>query len=718
MKRIFNALSPVRSRSRFRVRGFTSGLFALLALSASCGNLIENPGFDGAAVAPDGWPAPNPGKGIAYMAEGGNRFARIHSAGGTAMLYREIAIPAGTEALRLSWKWRVTGLEKGDKPWFDARIMMEFMDGARRKVGGAPGAPNRGKDTDGWEQGAKDFLVPPEARILKFMPSLLNVTAGTLDIDDISLEPTDPADLRAAAEKRAAEAAAKAKAELAKRRAKCAARLEKTGSLLPGDGAIVLEQTEPGKMLCKYLVAYIPEGTEALRLSWREKITGLVKGEKPWFDARVIAEFLGPDGKKMSGVRHPQPAYSQKDRPEWFERKLEFLVPEGAAAIAVMPSLFQVKAGHYEIENLVLAPTDAEGPRQAAEMRARQEAARYVPPEEPNPAKFPRPLHVEGPKLLDDAGNEVWLQGVSLSGTESVVHDRQAEKSTLVAIEDWGANCIRVPVKDDFWFGKTGYQNDGGKEYRALIDRIVTLAANRGAYVVLDLHRFRAPKPEHAEFWKDAAAHYKNHPAVLFELFNEPHGIGWDVLVNGGWVGEAGQHDESAFLTDAEKKANAGFESVGLKGLLAAARSTGARNPAIVSGVFWTNDLTGWDQGWAMDDPDGDGILYSWHTYNWHPGWARVLPIAEKHPVFVGECGGDEKKMDFIKHSDQEDPNTFCPDLLGFIQEHRLHWTGWCMHTGSTPRLLLDWDYTPTPFWGAYVRRALSGERFPVKRIR
>ena len=74
--------------------------------------------------------------------------------------------------------------------------------------------------------------------------------------------------------------------------------------------------------------------------------------------------------------------------------------------------------------------------------------------------------------------------------------------------------------------------------------------------------------------------------------------------------------------------------------------------------------------------------------------------------------------MDFIPANDQEDPNTFCPDLLGFLQEHRLHWTGWCMHTASTPRLLLDWDYTPTPFWGAYVKRALSGERFPVNRIR
>ncbi len=681
-------------------------------------NLIPNGTFEEGAEAPAAWGAPNPAKGIDFVREEGNRFARIHSDGGTAMLYREFNIPEGTEALRLAWRWRVTGLKKGAQPWFDARIMMEYMDKGRGKVGGAPGAPNRGKDTDGWEAREITFLVPPEARILKFMPSLLNVAAGTVDFDDFVLEPIDPAPLRAAAEKAAAERAAKIASQVARRREKAGKAFADKGTLLPGSPSIRLEQTEPGRLLNQYRIADIPEGAEALTLSWRERVTGLVCGEKPWFDARVICEFLGPDNKKLAGVAHPPAVYSQKDVPDWRDREITFLVPSNAVALAVMPCLFQVKAGTYELEGIVLKPADPAVPRAEAEKRRAQEAARYVPPERPAPAKFPRPLHVDGPKLLDDQGREVWLQGVSLSGTESVANDRQAEKSTVVAIEEWKANCIRLPVKDDFWFGRTAYQNDGGKGYRELVDRIVALAANRGAYVVLDLHRFRAPKQEHADFWKDAAARFKNHPAVLFELFNEPHDIGWKTLVEGGWVGESGKHDESAFLTEAEKKANKGFESVGLKGLLAAVRSTGARNPVIVSGVFWTNDLTGWDQGWAMDDPDGCGIIYSWHTYNWHPGWARVLPVAAKHPVFVGECGGDEKKMDFVKASDQEDPNTFCPDLLGFIQEHRLHWTGWCMHTRSTPRLLLDWDYTPTPFWGAYVRRALSGERFAMKRMR
>ena len=695
----------------------SAAVLAIPAVAFSDG-LIDNPGFESGAEVPDGWGAPNPAKGITYERDpDGNRFARIHSDGGTVMIYREIGIPDGTEALRLAWRWRVSGLKKGSQSWFDARIMMEFMDAGRQKVGGAPGAPNRGKDTDGWESREISFLVPENARTLKFMPSLLQVAAGTLDLDDVVLEPIDPAPLREAAEKRAAEKAARDAAAVERRRTAAERRFAEAGNLVPEharSGKLV--QSEPGKLVNGWVEIDLPPKTEALSLSWRQNVTGLVCGEKPWFDARWLFKFRDGAGKELSGA--PGPSYRQKSTKDWEDRSLVFLVPEGAVQFVLMPCLFQVKAGTMEYSDVRLVPADPAVPRAAEARRKAQEAARYVPPEEPDRSKFPRPVHVEGPRLVDDQGHDVWLQGVCLSGMESVANDRQIEKSTVVAIEDWHANCLRLPVKEDFWFGRTAYQNDGGKSYRELCDRVITLAANRGAYVALDLHRFRAPKAAHVEFWKDAAARYKNHPAVLFDLFNEPHGIDWKTLVEGGWVGEAEKHDESAFLSDAEKKANRGFECVGMKALLAAVRSTGARNPVIVSGLFWTNDLTGWVNGWAIDDPDGDGVLYSWHTYNWHPGWARVIPVAEKYPVFVGECGGDANPMGFIPLKDQEDPNTFCPDFLGFVQKFRLHWTGFSFHTSAAPRLLLDWDYTPTPFWGAYAKRALAGERFEMKRMR
>ena len=39
-------------------------------------------------------------------------------------------------------------------------------------------------------------------------------------------------------------------------------------------------------------------------------------------------------------------------------------------------------------------------------------------------------------------------------------------------------------------------------------------------------------------FWKDVAEIYKDHPAVLFDLYNEPHDVSWDVWLKGGKVTE------------------------------------------------------------------------------------------------------------------------------------------------------------------------------------
>lgn len=140
---------------------------------------------------PAGWPRP---AGVTWEEEGGNHFLRIRSRepGELVMLYREINIPAGTQELELSWRQRVTGLVRGMESWYDARIMMEFMTRDRQKVeqGIRPAARNR--DTDGWEERSVRFAVPPEAGILKFMPSLFRVQAGTFDIDDIVLRPVTP----------------------------------------------------------------------------------------------------------------------------------------------------------------------------------------------------------------------------------------------------------------------------------------------------------------------------------------------------------------------------------------------------------------------------------------------------------------------------------------------------------------------------------------------
>ncbi len=693
---------------------------------------------------PDGWARVNGGS---WQLENGNRFVRLESpsAGSMVMLYQEIAIPAGTEAISLAWRQRVSNLRVGKNAWFDARIMLECLDTDRKKVTPTPPAPSTRTDTDDWVDRSTAFLVPAGAKTLKFMPCLFQVTSGTFDLDDIVITSIDPNPLRAAADEAIARRLASLDAEIKKRQKKAAAQFAAEASLItngdfehddktrgwpdawgrPASGSweeedgnhfLRLSTSKPDVLNMVYRVIDLPAGTQAVELTWRQRVTGLVRGTSPWFDARILLDLLGPDGKKL---KQPSPSYTQKDTDGWVTRKTAFLVPDHAVAVALMPSLFQVKAGTFDLDDLVLRPIAPEPLEALALQREAEAKARHVPPETPQRERWPSPIHVVGNRLHDPNGREVWLQGVNAGGLETLPADIQVLKSIVVAIDNWKANCVRVPMNETFWFGRSSYQQDGGKQYREILDQAITLAANRGSYVVIDLHRFRAPKEEHADFWRDFASRYKDHPAVLFDLFNEPHGISWDVWQHGGFVGTREGTDESGFLKEDDKKRNEGFESIGMQKLVDAVRSTGAKNIVIAGGVFWCNDLSGITKGHTLQDQLGNGIMYSWHTYNWHTDWEeKLLATAALHPIFVGEVGADITKMSFIPEADQEDPFTWVPDMLGFIQKHRLNWTGWCLHPKASPIMISDWNYTPTPFWGTFAKRALAGESFELKRTR
>ena len=124
------------------------------------------------------------------------------------------------------------------------------------------------------------------------------------------------------------------------------------------------------------------------------------------------------------------------------------------------------------------------------------------------------------------------------------------------AINDWHVNVIRLPLAQDRWFGKGPEQKDEGKAYRGLVSQVVEFCAGRDCYVILDLHWSDAgewgkqigqhvmPDQNSVEFWKSCATSYKNHPAVIFDLYNEPHDVTWDIWKNGGQVSEKADRRE------------------------------------------------------------------------------------------------------------------------------------------------------------------------------
>ncbi|HWI57854.1 MAG TPA: cellulase family glycosylhydrolase, partial [Bacillota bacterium] len=207
--------------------------------------------------------------------------------------------------------------------------------------------------------------------------------------------------------------------------------------------------------------------------------------------------------------------------------------------------------------------------------------------------------------------------------------------------------------------------------------------------------------PNSVTFWRDVAKLYANHPAVLFDLYNEPRNVSWAVWRDGGEVTEKADNGDPL-----------AYKTLGMQGLLNTVREAGAKNIVIVGGLDWGYDLSGVLKGFALQDKGGNGIMYGSHIYPWKGDWAnKVGRIAEKYPVFVGEVG-----CEVDVH--QENPYTWAPDMLGYIQQQKLHWTGWCFHPSASPRMLQDWNYTPTPYWGAFARAALAGAKFTPTRTR
>ena len=117
--------------------------------------------------------------------------------------------------------------------------------------------------------------------------------------------------------------------------------------------------------------------------------------------------------------------------------------------------------------------------------------------------------------------------------------------------------------------------------------------------------------------------------------------------------------------------------------------------------------------------------MYSSHIYPWKKDWQiNTLDAAAKYPIFVGEVGCPDSwdGYKFIPENERyETLGAGCPwpeDVIGMFQKYKLNWTGFSFHPHCGPQAISDWNYTPTPNWGVYVKDALAGKQYEVKRMR
>lgn len=307
-------------------------------------------------------------------------------------------------------------------------------------------------------------------------------------------------------------------------------------------------------------------------------------------------------------------------------------------------------------------------------------------------------IGVRGNHLIDREGNPVRLLGVNRPGTEyqcvegGQFFEGPSDRASIEAMKSWKINAVRVPLNESCWLGINEIAPElGGTAYREAIRGYVRSLERAGLYVILEL-QWAAPRDEPAtgiipmpdaehapDFWRSLATEYRDDRAVLFDLYNEPHDVSWECWESG---------------CEASDKWLGAYPVAGMTELVEAVRSTGARQPLMLSGLNWSSDLRGW---LAHRPPDpAHALVASNHTYDFHPCDRRcrdaLARIAKHFPVVTGELGEGDCRHIYI------DPYMRWADRHGVSY---LGW-GWFIAPGLTceegPTLISDYAGTPTRF--------------------
>ncbi len=327
-------------------------------------------------------------------------------------------------------------------------------------------------------------------------------------------------------------------------------------------------------------------------------------------------------------------------------------------------------------------------------------------------------LKVEGTQIVNSKGNPVLLRGVNIASLEwSSDGQGRVLKSVQTAIHDWHANIIRLPLSQDRWFGHGPEQDGNYAPYRSLVAQIVDLCATNNCYIILDLHwsdcgqwgrnigQHSMPDSNSVTFWQSMAPIYANNPAVLFDLYNEPHDTTWVTWLRGGMVTDTPN-------TRWEEETPIRYQAVGMQKLLDTVRGVGAKNLVVAGGLQWAYDFSGILNGYQLTDPGGNGVVYANHCYDNKKesvnAWITKMEWASAQiPVIVTEFGGKSGPSRVIPS------DNWLKHVLSALDDHHWSWTAWDLHTTAKPNLISDWQYTPSPEYGVFVKKALARPEIP-----
>ncbi len=241
----------------------------------------------------------------------------------------------------------------------------------------------------------------------------------------------------------------------------------------------------------------------------------------------------------------------------------------------------------------------------------------------PTPAPSKRPttplaingqLHVCGVHLCNQYDKAIQLRGMSTHGLQYAPNCYHSAALNALA-DDWHADLLRIAM----YVQEGGYATDPAgftKKVNSLVDQ----AEDRGLYAIIDFHILTPGDPtanlaRAKTFFAAVAKRNATKKNVLYEIANEPNGVGWPTIKNYAEqvIPVIRAHDPNAVVI------------VGTRGWSSLGVSDGATSAEVI------------------DDPVRAGnIMYTFHFYAASHGdnyRAEVRRAAAKLPLFVTEFG-------------------------------------------------------------------------------
>ena len=286
-------------------------------------------------------------------------------------------------------------------------------------------------------------------------------------------------------------------------------------------------------------------------------------------------------------------------------------------------------------------------------------------------------LKEEGGRLCSEDGDHVMLRGVStnnLIACESFLNEQLFSE-----LANDGVNLIRLAMYT-YGVGVVGYCTNGDRD-RHLddVEKGVELAKAADMYVIIDWHILRDGDPntyidKAKEFFSEAAEKYSGYPNVIYEICNEPNGVGWDEI-----------------KTYAQE-------------IIPVIREKAPESLVIVGTPDWSKDLV----SAAADPLPFENVMYSLHFYSASHG--KELRDTAKSaiegglPVFVTEFGITSSSGDLPRDIESAD------EWIALLESENVSWCMWSLSKVAEASAMIrpmvpkysgfaEEDYTDTGRW-------------------